>query len=147
MRSRLQNIQAKNIVVTLNYHFNETERNDPAISGPLSDRDKDGIVALLEYALARNPNAPDATNLPGSTTVSVEGNEYLAIAFNRPSKPLDLVYAIETTEDFAVWIEEGVMLPSPVDNGDGTELVIFRDTQPIGSSTVKAMRVRVTQQP
>jgi len=83
----------------LNYHFSETERADPLISGPLSDRDGDGISTLLEFALGLDPNRSDAGELPEAGSVDESGIDYLSITFRRQPKALDLGYAVEISED------------------------------------------------
>lgn len=127
----------------LNYHFTATERADPLISGPLSDRDGDGLATLLEFALGLDPNLGDAGELPEPGSIDDGGNDYLTITFRRQPKALDLSYTVEVAGDLATWNGGAVIVGPPVDNGDGTETVTYRDSQAISASSRRAMRVKV----
>ena len=127
----------------LNYHFSAIERGDPMISGPLADRDGDGISTLLEFALALDPNHSDSSGLPSAEQVTVGADDYLAITFTRPRKPLNVSYTVELTRDLTTWTGGAVMVGTPIDQGDGTETVTFRDSDPISANSRRGMRLKV----
>lgn len=126
-----------------NYHFTEAERADPLISGPLVDREGDGIVNLLEFALGLDPNLGDAAGLPTGSFVKVGADDYLSLSFRRLKKPIDLIYRVQVSSDLQNWTEVTTVVGIPIDNGDGTETVTIRDTQTLGSSTSRFMRLEV----
>ncbi len=73
-------------------HFGANATNT-AIAGNLDDPDGDGVVNLLEYALATDPNAPNAASSLGGT---VAGNQF-QLSFHRNTLPGSLTYEVQTT--------------------------------------------------
>ncbi|HSU52438.1 MAG TPA: LamG-like jellyroll fold domain-containing protein, partial [Candidatus Dormibacteraeota bacterium] len=108
--------------------------SDPAIIGSDADPDSDGAANLLEFALGMNPTnsdaVPFATNHPGlpiGALRAFNGTNYLSFAVQRPKGRIGIVYGAQVASDLASWID-AVQAGPPVDNGDGTETVYFRDT-------------------
>lgn len=85
-------------------NFSLEELNDPAISAPDADPDGDGAANLLEYALGRNPLAPDFGIGPTASLVADESGMVLVLIFTRPDggRP-DLDYAVEISPDLNTW--------------------------------------------
>lgn len=126
--------------------FTDPERLDPQVSAPAVDNDADGLINLLEYALAGNPKTPSADRLPMATEITMGAESFPALTFTRPQNTLDLTYVVETSNDLIAWAPEAILVGSPVANLDGTETVTFRDTLPITSQR-RFMRLRVYLQP
>ena len=51
---------------------------------------------------------------------------------------------MEVSEDLVNWQATTLQVGAPVDNGDGTDSVTFRDDQPIGASTRHFLRLVVS---
>ncbi len=117
----------------------------------------DGLINLLKFALARDPNVADAANL---TPVSIEASggggagSYLTLRYQRRRQGLaTLNYLVEVSSDLtsaASWssaatdVDQAV---SVVDQGDGIELVTSRAKVPVGTVARQFMRLRVTVKP
>ena len=59
------------------------------------------------------------------------------------SKPLNVSYTVELTRDLTTWTGGAVMVGTPIDQGDGTETVTFRDSDPISANSRRGMRLKV----
>ena len=138
----------------------------PAIdSDPLADPDFDGVKNLLEFATGGDPEnggnqgastlIEDAAN-PGELLFSYRrlrevtagdgngatGNGYSIYGIN---------YTVQASEDMSAWNTAAVSLSmtvegTPVDHGDGTELVTVRLYPPVLSDQRWFVRLRVVQE-
>ena len=118
--------------------------SDVNIIGPLADPDNDGTKNLLEYSLGMNAAVAGTAGLPVSLWRNVSGTDYLALQVRRPIGRTGITYAAEVTGTFAGW-SAAVPDGTPVNNGDGTETVFFRDTVPRGVAP-RFIRLKITQQ-
>ncbi|MBC8012311.1 MAG: hypothetical protein H7067_19690, partial [Burkholderiales bacterium] len=110
-----------------------------------ADPDADGVVNLLEYALDSDPTLAEGGNLPTISTVADGGQNYLAITFVRLTNPASgITYTPQSSGDLADWTGVPVQVGTAVDNGDGTETVVFRDNLPITGNAKRFLRVRVS---
>jgi hypothetical protein len=131
-----------------NSHFTPAELADNAVSGDAADPDGDGLANLAEFALDRNPLAPDAGAATPTAIQNISGTDYLTITFRRRSPALDLVYAVQSSGDLTgAWSADAVQIGAAVDNGDGTETVAYRDSVPASSGSRRFLRVLVTRTP
>lgn len=110
----------------------------------LGDDDSDGLVSLLEYGLGTHPLT--ASRPPSQSLVKVSNSDYLALTFRRRIGASGLNYIVEATGDLVngPWLPDPVQFATPVDNGDGTETVTFRDIVPTGSTPSRFLRLRLT---
>jgi hypothetical protein len=122
-------------------------QTNTALLAPGADPDKDGAVNLLEFALGIDPAVPDAQpfapGLPIGSIQSLAGTNYLTLAVKRPVGRLNLLYAAEVSGDLAQWAE-AVLAGPPVNNGDGTETLLFVDTIPVLEADRRFIRLRVS---
>ena len=111
------------------------------------DDDGDGMVNLLEYGFGNPPLT--ASPPPQQSIVTTGGADYLALTFRRRIGSTDISYVVEATSDLTSgpWLAGPVQLGSPVDNGDGTETVTYRDLVPTASTTTRFLRLRMTHSP
>lgn len=123
-----------------------------ALLAPTADPDRDGAANLLEFALGLDPATADArpfaAGQPGLPTGAIQadgGTNYLTLSVKRPVGRLDLLYAGEVSGDLADW-SEAVVAGLPVNHGDGTETVLFRDTVPVPEADRRFIRLRVAMQ-
>lgn len=116
-------------------HFTAGELANAAISGDAADPDGDGIPNLLEYAFGLDPRAPDSAGLPTIGLGIVNSVTYLTLSF-RQARAADLAYRVETSGDLGVnaWKPDGLPLGAPVDNGDGTDTVTYRDSVAVSAA-------------
>jgi hypothetical protein len=109
-----------------------------------TDTDSDGVVNLLEYAFDADPTISDGGNKPTTSTVNVSGSDYLAITFIRLTNPASgITYTPQASGDLADWSGVPVQVGTAVNNNDGTETVVFRDTLPLSGNPKRFLRVRV----
>lgn len=129
--------------------FSTLELADAGISGDLADPDHDGIKNLLEFALNLLPKSSDATGLPTATIQNVAGQDYLTLTFRRRMPALDLTYTPQTNGslDAGSWLNNAVQVGAPIDHGDGTETVTFRDVTPISGADRRFLQLKVTRTP
>jgi hypothetical protein len=113
--------------------FSAAELADPAVSGPESDPDGDGLVNLIELAFGSDPGSRSPTALPRveleQLEVQGQTDPYLTITFQRvPFLPGYLVRP-QFSGNLQSWSNAAVLVDSE-DNGDGTETVTYRDLLP-----------------
>jgi hypothetical protein len=115
----------------------------------LADVDTDGLATVLEYSLGANPFTNSTAQRPVQGTVNVAGVNYLTLTFRRrtgANGANGVTIIVEATGDLlaGAWQPDPVQFGTPVNNGDGTETVTFRDIIPLGSVPLRMMRLRVT---
>lgn len=123
-------------------HFAPEQWNDPALErrvwGAESDPDGDGVINLLEYAFGMDPLTPDAEALPEPRMVTVDGVEYLAVAFRENREASDLVITPQVSSDLEVW-EAGLVRMDDLPDGRS----VYRDFRPAAESAQRFVRVHV----
>jgi hypothetical protein len=124
---------------------------NPTIVGIHADPDNDSAQNLLEFALGMNPNAADSfrfalhqPGLPIGQIQSINGTNYLTILVQRPIGRIGVTYTAEVSSDLAAWLP-GLQNGVPVNNGDGTEIVTFRDPQAMTESSQRFIRLKVSK--
>ncbi len=129
--------------------FTTLELADSGISGDLADPDLDGSKNLLEFALNMPPKTGSPSGLPTMGSTNVSGQDYLTITFLRRIPALDLTYTVQTsgTLDTPSWMANAILVGTPVNHGNGTETVTFRDSTPISGATKRFLRLMVTRTP
>ncbi len=122
-----------------------------SIVGPGADAENDSVINFGEFAVGLNPSvadaAPFATNAPGLPRAAIanfSGTNYLVLQVNRPTGRLAIAYDAEVSGDMLAWLP-AVQVGSATSNGDGTELLIFRDTQPADAAQARFMRLKLTK--
>ena len=123
-------------------------------AGDLEDPDLDGLMNLLEYALLRDPKAPD----PGSVTVTRNtgpGGDRLVLTVQRDPERNDVTLAVEAAPSLngpwsaiAVSQNGGPFAGTASITGDsdapGIKTVSIRDTVPITAAQQRYLRLRVS---
>ena len=91
------------------------------------DIDGDGNLDLMEYALGLNSALWNSDGLSYGTQ-AVTGSDYMTITFTRPIGRDDVTYQAEaSTGLLTAW--ENAVLVSSVNNGNGTETLVYRHTR------------------
>ena len=128
-------------------NFTPLELADSTISGDLADPDGDGRPNLIEFSLGSNPRLPDSSG-PTSSLVTVSTSKYLALTFRRRTPALDLAYTVQNGNSLTAWGTTAVIVGSPVNNGDGTETVTYRDNIALSAAPgPRFLRVQVQRTP
>jgi hypothetical protein len=78
-------------------HFG-TNANNAAIAGDLADPDQDGLVNLLEYAFASDPNVASTNPFTGV----LAGNQF-QVYFPRNTSASDITYVLRTSSTLTSW--------------------------------------------
>jgi hypothetical protein len=124
-----------------------------ATTGIASDPDRDRVANLVEFGLGMTPSVagashfgPGSPGLPRGGLVPVDGTNYLALRVQRPEGRLGIEYQAEVSSDFIQWFP-GLEIGLPVPNGDGTEVVTYRDFLPVQQSRQRLMRLRLAKLP
>jgi hypothetical protein len=79
-------------------HFGGNATNS-AVAGDLADPDGDGMVNLLEYAVAGDPNGAGAEARLSADVMT----NYLNLQFRRNTSATDLTYALQVSSDLVAW--------------------------------------------
>jgi len=114
-----------------------------------ADPDFDGIPQLLEFAFGGDPNQSDPGILPTAALVEEGGNTYLELSVTRPAGLQGLAFTPQTTTDLSDWPVDSSGIadanPTPQNNGDGTETLVYRRSQPLSDEPIAFIRVRVSE--
>ncbi len=104
----------------------------------LGDDNGDGIVNLVQYALA----GPTPFSFP---FVATDGS-FLMLSFRRNLAADDTTVTVQRSVDLATWTSgDDVALVSEAHNADGTATYIWRSTHPIGATPREFLRLYVTK--
>ncbi len=132
--------------------FTSSQLANPLVSGSTADPNGDSLSNVLDYAFGLNPLVRGTTGPAGLSQVTIQnigGVNYLTITFRERTPPGDLTYTPQTSNAATgPWTANAVLVGTPVNNGDGTETVTYRDSQPFNSSNpLRFMRVNITVAP
>lgn len=122
-------------------NFNSTELADPFISGPAADKDHDGIVNLLEYAIATNPGLPNT--LPATAE---KNGATLEFTYTRNKAATDLSYLVKWSDTLAAgsWSTTGIPDQNPASIAETATSETLRILVPAGNNR-RFVRLEVTQ--
>jgi hypothetical protein len=125
--------------------FNDAERADPLVSGPLAVANAAGVPNLLAFALGLYPREPDPARLPELVTVDVGGQTFPALRFKRWKNTPGLTYSLESTSSLqsGAWQPTGATA-TEVDHGDGSMTVTLRDSSPVSPGGGSFLRLKVS---
>jgi hypothetical protein len=116
-----------------------------------ADTDFDGIPQLLEFAFGGDPHVNDISILPTHALVEEGGNTYLELTVTRPIGLQGITYTPQTTTDLITWPSDSTGIvnpaPTPQDNGNGTETLIYRRAEAVANAELAFIRVAVTENP
>jgi len=124
-----------------------TPQSQTSSDQPSSGTGTGNTTNLMQVALAGTAGG-NAAPQPVVKVEAIDGVNYLTLSVVRPHPaPSGVTYNIESTGDLAsqTWTPAVVVNGYPVDNGDGTETLKARDTQPVASGAQRFIRLRVTQ--
>lgn len=129
-------------------NFDEAERADPLVSGPLADPEGDSLTNLLEYAMGLDPRANNSDSLPVLTfSYDDLGQRNLELTFQRKKGLTGVIFGMEVSQDLVTWNLSSIPGPPFIDNGDGTEMVTLRHPLPIFPPTPRLMvRLKILSQ-
>jgi hypothetical protein len=117
-------------------------------TGAMDDKERDGLVNMLEYAFGGDPHVDSSVLLPIASTqqftVGLNTANYLTLTFRRSNAADDLTQHVEFSTDLATWSIPGVQVSSG-DNGDGTRTEVWRSSVSSTSELRIFGRVRFTQ--
>ena len=111
-------------------------------TAPTADPDADGIVNLIEYALATDPNLPSQQGLAPSLATEVN-QKYFEITYTR-RKGTSLTFTLQTSADLASWQNAETFLETAVnDNQNGTETIKYRLDQAVDNESGSFIRLQI----
>jgi hypothetical protein len=124
-------------------HANWPGVTDPAIIGPDADPDNDGLLNLLEYAFALDPNTPGADGLPELSIRQLEGEQYAVLTYRQATAATDLEFDPVATSDLSApdWQTLTDQIET-VDHGSH-QLVTVRDAAPLNAAGSRFFQLRV----
>jgi hypothetical protein len=110
------------------------------VSDPNATFGASGLSAVLAYALGADIS--NNFELPSGGV----SNGYLSLQFSRRIGASDIEYDVERSLDLLMW-DGGTavteMVGAPVDNGDGTETLVFRSETLVQGETREFLRLKV----
>ena len=124
---------------------------DELISGDQADPDGDDFSNLIEYATKTNPLVSNRASPPVIVSKVAHADQfYQALSYRRRVANLEIEMNAEISQNLATWNQDSphtILLNTPVNNGDGTETVSYRSTQPFGILNKEFLRLRVKINP
>ena len=131
--------------------FSSTQLLDELISGDQADPDGDDFSNLIEYATKTNPLVSNRASPPVIVSKVAHADQfYQALSYRRRVANLEIEMNAEISQNLATWNQDSphtILLNTPVNNGDGTETVSYRSTQPFGILNKEFLRLRVKINP
>ena len=119
-------------------NFSPAELAAPELGGDAADFDHDGRSNFLEYALGKNPRAPDVANLPAPAW---QGSTELRLYYAKGGS--GLTFEVEQSPQFTApaWSRSGVG-PELYDSASG---LFYQAVTVSPNETTRFLRLRVTK--
>lgn len=129
-----------------NFHFSESQREDPLVGGPHADPDGDGRPNWAEYGLGCDPWVWDMASASFAWT-DTGGWRYPGLRFNRASRALDLTCDLLARPDLGAgsWDAVGAVEHAISPLAGDREAVTLRETSSDGGPR-RFLRLRLTFQ-
>ena len=116
-----------------------------------ADTDGDGIPQLIEFALGGDPRRAGMDILPTRQVTEDGGSDYLELVVTRPVGLQGLSYIPQTDTTLTTWPADSTGIvnasPTPTDNGDGTETLVYRRAAAVSAHDKAFIRLRVQASP
>ena len=81
--------------------FTPEQIENPALTGPNADFDRDGFSNLVEYALGLDPRVASHADAP---TVAASASEW-TFTYTRPADRSDVTYTVQTSTNLTTWTD------------------------------------------
>ena len=122
--------------------FAGAQLDEPSVSGPDADPNRDGLPNLLAYALGRPALADATTPSPITTaTITLDGLTHLTVSFAHRTPLDDVALTVEFASDLAgPWSANGLLLSSVTQ--DDQTLITVRDTLALEHTPRRFARLR-----
>ncbi len=105
-----------------------------------ADRDTDGALNLVEYALAMDPTAADSFNLP---TASIAPSGHLRLTYRRNVHATDIAYVVQSSVGLTDWA--ALVSPMVEDLGAVNDVQTLRVTEQGEPGTNRFLRLQITR--
>lgn len=108
----------------------------PFAGNPIGDLDGDGLPDLVNYATGMNgSNGRGLQVARASYNVGGTVGEYLTLTLPRSLSAEGVVLGVQISQDLRNWQNAGdaLVYVGSRNNGDGTESMVYRTSQPVGS--------------
>ncbi len=116
-------------------NFAPAEIENPALTGPNADFDRDGFSNLVEYALGLDPRLASNANTP---TVAASASEW-TFTYTRPADRSDVTYTVQASANLTLWTD----VPATRTATGPTET--WRATVPVTGNPNLLFRLKVVQ--
>ena len=113
-------------------------------TGHFADPEVDGLTNVMEYFMGLNPKVNDSAIGVTSSTMMVGGTgPFLTISFRQSlSLAATVTFAVEGSSDLTTWDNQTTLVGTPVNNGDGTQTLTYRDNIPIPGNPKRFLHVK-----
>ncbi len=124
--------------------FTQAERANPLIGGSNGDPDGDGLSNFSEFSHGLSPYVPNTLGV-ATSSVGYDGvnGPYLMLSFRRSLSLVggSVTFNVQLSGALPNWAGGAVQVGLPLNNGDGTETVTYRDTVTLPNAGQRFMRV------
>lgn len=127
-----------------NFHFSETDRENPLVSGSSADPDRDGRPNWMEYAMGSDPWVKDLDAVNFAWT-QLGGARYSGLRFCRPAHALDVRYELLASETLGPgsWDARDAIENTGTSISGDREMITLRESMPAAMSR-QFLKLRVT---
>lgn len=116
----------------------------PSASDPSADPDADGMPNLVEFALGRDPCAPEAGGSAAVFPLEIDSGGHVVLDLARDPEAGELAYVPEVSSDLAVWYSGNAYVTVEIDT---PERLRVRDNAVAGAGAPRFIRLRLITTP
>ena len=115
------------------------------MAGLAADPDGDGRNNLDELVFGGNPRVAGARQDPATSVTKISTDSYLSITFPRRHNLLDVTVMVEVSTNLKDWTPVDIPVGAPVAQGNGIDMVTYRDSVAITPGVQRFIRVRAVK--
>ena len=119
----------------------------PFTGDPLADNDRDGVVAIIEYAQGLSDNIPSAGEHLITSTIEVSGTTYPSVSYREDPSAINTSLAVEVSPDLknGSWNSGAptLIFVNTTTDPDGIPRHTYRLSTPLDSTSSQFFRLKI----